>query len=101
MKLIQLLGRYLTYRAQGTVIEALTPIGPYIRSLSIGIALVLLSLLGFGLALLFFAGSLFFFIAGNQSFALAALYTALAGSCLGGILAFSGTSFLQRKILSK
>ncbi len=101
MKLIQLLGRYLTYRAQGTVIETLAPIGPYVRSLSIGITLVLLSLLGFWLALLFFAGSLFFFIAGNHPFALAALYTGLAGSFLGGVLAFLGASFLQKKILSK
>lgn len=96
MPLFKLLTRYLTLRLQGTVVSAVAPVGPYVKSLATGLAFIILSVLALGFALLFLALCLFFYFANDPQFLTGAVWTFIILLLLGGILFGVGQAQLKR-----
>jgi hypothetical protein len=94
-KLLSLFMKYVGYRLEDKVAGVVAPIGPYVKSLTLGIACIAASVVCFTVTLLFLATSLFTALASRSEWAMAALWTGLAVAVLGGIITALGLSFLK------
>ena len=97
MKLVNLLLQYAKLRVEGSVSQAVAPIGPYLQKTGTGIA-CFVAALGIGLMCLFFlAMSLFFALLQFDQGAIASLWTSIALLIPTLALGFVGQSFLKTK----
>lgn len=97
MKLVNLLLQYAKLRVEGTVSQAVAPIGPYLQKTGTGIACFVVAL-GIGLMCLFFlATSLFFALIQFDQGAIAGIWTSVALLIPTLTLVFIGQSVLKTK----
>lgn len=101
MNIFYLLLKYLGERTQERVAtgiaQAVAPVGPYLKQLSLGLSCIALSLVCFLLALIFLAGALFLQLAHGTDWSIPALWTSFASGVVGGGFIFGGISFLKKK----
>jgi hypothetical protein len=89
-----LLGR-LGDAVERTVKDAVMPVAPYLRRLSTGAMLVVLSSLIFAVGLVCLSVALFFALLGYPDFALASLWTGLIGLGVGIFVVSWGLRLLR------
>lgn len=76
--------------------QAVAPIGPYVKQISLGIGCLILSLLCFVFTLIFLAASLFFYFVPNLAWSGAAWWTGLISGGVGALWLAGGLSFLKK-----
>jgi chromate transport protein ChrA len=96
MKMVNLLVKYALARLGGAVTNVTAPIGPYVKQLTLGVALTFVGIQCFILTILFLMISLFFACAHLGNLGIAGLWTSLVTAVLGGVIVGIGLSFLQK-----
>ena len=96
MKLLTLLGDYLTQRAKGSVFSVLAPIGPLVKQLSLGLGTIVVGIVCFLFTLFFLSLSFFFFLIDHADWSAAGLWTAFVTALIGLILTLVGRSILTQ-----
>lgn len=83
-------------KMEATVSTALSPVGPYLKTLAIGIGILILAILCYSLSLISFSASLFFLLASLRAYAMAGLETALIFLLIGVLLTVISLTFLSK-----
>lgn len=102
MKLLTLLGEYLTQRAKGSVFTVLAPIGPLVKQLGLGLGTLVMGVICFFFTLSFLTLSFFFFLIDRAPWSAAGLWTAFVTGLIGLIFVLVGRSILvnARRVLA-
>lgn len=102
MKLVSLIGEYLTQRAKGSIFSVLAPVGPLLKQLSLGIGTLVIGGTCFLLAMLFLSVSFFFFLIDRADWSLSGLWTSFVIALIGLIFTLVGRSILtnSRRLLT-
>lgn len=82
--------------ARDIVREAVSPLGPYLRRLSLGSAFVLLAALGFGAGIIFLLVACYLALTAATTPVAAALWTALVAILSGLVLLVTGLRNLRK-----
>ena len=82
-------------RLEGAAKNALAPVAPYLRRITIGALLIILSAVVFALTLLFISAGMFLSLSGYDTLSEAAFWTALPGAVVGGLLIFWGIYIIR------
>ena len=96
MKIIDLILDYVRVSAQGALTHAVAPVGPYMRKIVMGIALVLLSVVCFSLTLLSLVGTLWLAFAHQGEWAMAGVWTSIVTTIIGGIFLVIGLQLFKK-----
>ena len=95
MEIVHVLRTYLASEVEEALKDAIAPVAPYLRQVSIGALTFLLSAGALSLSLLFFGGALFFSLADFDGLAVAAVWSAFFFLVLGGILTSIGWNLIR------
>lgn len=95
IKLFQLAAKYLTNRAQGSILTLLAPIGPMMKQLSLGIGSIIIGVVCFLFTILFLALSFFFYLADETKWSISGLWTCLVFALIGTVFVLIGRSALS------
>ena len=93
--MVRVLQRALTTILEKALKEAMMPLAPFLRRLASGAALVVLSMLGFALTLLYLTVSFFCAVA-DLPYAIAFLWTALASGLVSAVVLAIGVSMIRK-----
>ena len=94
--LIQNLTSNVAEKIASEVKAGLSPVGPYLRRLALGVVFILASLFAWVLGLAFAAVSFFVYLANQPTYDLPALYTALLCFLVALVLVLAGLLCLRR-----
>lgn len=96
MEIVRALRAYVSSEIEGVLKDALSPVAPYLRTLSIGSVLVIVSAVAFSLSLLFSGGALFFMISHFEDLAVAAVWSAVFFLVVGCAFVAAGFRLIRK-----
>lgn len=100
MKFLTLLLSFFSDKAADTLAReikaGISPLAPYLRRISIGVVLILLSVLAWFSGLFFLLVSLFVYLSNLSQYLLPALLTSLTCFVVGFLFVFFGFRFVRR-----